>query len=92
MEQQVLTMAKGQSFGQYRNPKRHGHFLETMNSIVPWTALCAMARPHYLKLGKDQPPLGLGRILILRIHYLPERHRLGERLFAEAYYVLQRAT
>ncbi|MFN7536933.1 MAG: IS5/IS1182 family transposase, partial [Burkholderiales bacterium] len=42
MKQQTLAMAADQSFEHYRKPTRRDVFLETMERIVPWQALCAV--------------------------------------------------
>ena len=133
MKQQTLAMAQDQGFEQYRKPTRRDVFLETMDRIVPWAALCAVVEPVYPKGGNGRPPLGLERMLrihflqhwfnladqaceealydsaslrrfagidlgrepvpdatsLLRLRHLLERHKLGEKLFAEAGRVLQ---
>ena len=40
MKQQTLTMSVDQPFESYRNPTRRDEFLETMEAIIPWSALC----------------------------------------------------
>ncbi|KRB74233.1 hypothetical protein ASE07_26650 [Noviherbaspirillum sp. Root189] len=44
MKQQTLAMAADQGFEQYRKPTRRDQFLEAMNRIVPWEALCAVVK------------------------------------------------
>ncbi len=41
MKQHTLAMAADQTgYEQYRKPTRREKFLETMEAIVPWLALC----------------------------------------------------
>jgi len=51
MKQQTLAIATDQTFENYRKPTRRDEFLKTINSIVPWSALCAVIAPKYPKVG-----------------------------------------
>jgi len=84
MKQQTLAMAQDQGFEQYRKPTRRDLFLETMNRIVPWAALCAVVEPHYPKAGNGRPPIGLERML--RIHFLQHWFNLADQACEEALY------
>ena len=44
MKQQTLAMAADQTSGfeQFRKPTRRDEFLSTMNTIVPWSDMCAV--------------------------------------------------
>jgi IS5 family transposase len=84
MKQQTLAMAADQGFEQYRKPTRRDQFLEAMNRIVPWEALCAVVEPHYPKPGNGRPPLGLERML--RIHFLQHWFNLADLACEEALY------
>ena len=84
MKQQTLAMAADQGFEQYRKPTRRDQFLEAMNRIVPWEALCAVIEPHYPKPGNGRPPLGLERML--RIHFLQHWFNLADLACEEALY------
>jgi IS5 family transposase len=68
MKQQTLAMAADQTFENYRKPTRRDEFLNTMEAIVPWSALCEVIAPHYPKAGNGRPPIGLDRTL--RIHFI----------------------
>ena len=57
MKQQTLAMAADQTFENYRKPTRRDEFLKTMESIVPWSALCDVIEPYYPKLAMDARPL-----------------------------------
>ena len=65
MKQQTLAMAAdpGVGFEQYRKPTKRDTFLATMEQIVPWQELCAVIVPHYPKIGRGRPPIGLERML-----------------------------
>lgn len=84
MKQQTLAMAEDQGFEQYRKPTRRDQFLETMNRIMPWVALCMVIEPHYPKLGNGRPPVGLERML--RIHFLQHWFNLADLACEEALY------
>jgi transposase, IS5 family len=84
MKQQTLAMAADQGFERHRKPTRRDQFLETMNRVIPWDALCAVVEPHYLKKGNGRPPIGLERML--RIHFLQHWFNLADLACEEALY------
>jgi len=84
MKQQTLAMAVDQGFERHRKPTRRDQFLETMNQVVPWEALCAVVEPHYPKKGNGRPPIGLERML--RIHFLQHWFNLADLACEEALY------
>ena len=84
MKQQTLAMAADQSFEHYRKPTRRDVFLETMERILPWQALCAVIAPYYPKAGNGRPPIGLERML--RIHFLQHWFNLADLACEEALY------
>jgi transposase, IS5 family len=84
MTQQTLAMAADQTFENYRKPTRRDEFLKTMEAIVPWSALCEVIEPHYLKAGNGRPPIGLERML--RIHFIERWFSLADRACEEALY------
>jgi IS5 family transposase len=84
MKQQTLAMAADQGFERHRKPTRRDAFLETMNRVVPWDALCAVIEPHYPKKGNGRPPIGLERML--RIHFLQHWFNLADLACEEALY------
>jgi len=84
MKQQTLAMAADQGFKRHRKPTRRDQFLETMNQVVPWEALCAVVEPHYPKKGNGRPPIGLERML--RIHFLQHWFNLADLACEEALY------
>ena len=57
MKQQTLAMAADQDngFEHSRKPTRREEFLRTMQTIVPWAALCQVIEPHYPKAGNGRP-------------------------------------
>jgi IS5 family transposase len=84
MKRQTLAMAADQGFERHRKPTRRDQFLETMNQVVPWEALCAVVEPHYPKKGNGRPPIGLERML--RIHFLQHWFNLADLACEEALY------
>lgn len=83
MKQQTLAMEQ-EGFEQYRKPTRRDQFLEAMNRILPWEALCAVVEPHYPKKGNGRPPIGVERML--RIHFLQHWFNLADLACEEALY------
>jgi IS5 family transposase len=84
MKQQTLAMAADQGIERHRKPTRRDQFLETMNRVVPWDALCAVVEPYYPKKGNGRPPIGLERML--RIHFLQHWFNLADLACEEALY------
>lgn len=72
------------AFANYRKPTRRDEFLKTMESIVPWAALCEVIEPHYPKAGNGRPPIGLQRML--RIHFIQHWFNLADLACEEALY------
>ena len=86
MKQKTLAMAadQGAGFETYRKPTRRDEFLQTMQAIVPWEALCAVIEPHYPKGVGGRPPIGLERML--RIHFIQHWFNLADEACEEALY------
>lgn len=86
MKQQTLAMAadQGSGFERYRKPTRRDEFLQTMEAIVPWAALCDVIEPHYPKGAGGRPPIGLMRML--RIHLIQHWFNLADVACEEALY------
>lgn len=86
MKQQTLAMAADQNAGfeQFRKPTRRDEFLSTMNTIMPWSDLCAVIEPVYPKGVGGRPPIGLERML--RIHFLQHWFNLADLACEEALY------
>ena len=86
MKQQTLAVAseEGSGFEQYRKLTRRDAFLKTMDTIVPWAALCEVIEPHYPKAGNGRPPIGLQRML--RIHFIQHWFNLADLACEEALY------
>ncbi len=86
MKQQTLAMAVDQDSGfeQPRKPTRREEFLQAMDAIVPWAALCQEIEPHYPKAGNGRPPIGLQRML--RIHFIQHWFNLADLACEEALY------
>ena len=86
MKQMTLAAGadQGAGFEHYRKPTRREAFLATMESIVPWAALCAVIEPYYPKAGNGRPPIGLERML--RIHLLQHWFNLADLACEESLY------
>lgn len=84
MKQQTLAMAAdlGSGFEQHRRATRRDVFLQTMEQVVPWAALCAVIGPHYPKAGKGRPPVGLERML--RMYFVQHWFNLADEACEEA--------
>ena len=85
MKQQTLAMAADQAAGfeRYRRRTRRETFLETMESIVPWAALCAVIEPHYYNRKQmGRPPVGLERML--RMYFVQHWFNLADEACEEA--------
>jgi hypothetical protein len=57
-----LTLATV-GFERYAKTTRRTAFLDEMDSVVPWSALCAVIEPFYPKPGNGRPPVGVERML-----------------------------
>lgn len=86
MKQQTLAMAadQGVGFETRRKRTRRDEFLDTMNRIMPWAALCAVLEPYYPRRGNGRPPIGLERML--RIHFIQHWFNLADLACEEALY------
>jgi IS5 family transposase len=60
-----ITFANQPSFEKYARPSRREQFLQTMESVVPWSELEPLIAPHYPKAGNGRQPVGLS--IMLRI-------------------------
>jgi transposase, IS5 family len=88
MKQQTLAVAadQGAGFERFRRPTRRDEFLQTMQAIVPWEALCEVIEPHYPKSGRGRPPIGLMRML--RIHLIQHWFNLADVACEEAFTIV----
>jgi transposase, IS5 family len=69
-----LTLATA-GFEQFAKSTRRAAFLEGMDRVVPWPALCALIEPVYPKLGNGRPPVGLERMLRISLAALVQSFR-----------------
>ena len=60
-DQKTLALAAG--FETYSKTTRRSRFLEEMERVVPWLALCQEVEAYYPKAGKGRRPVGLERML-----------------------------
>lgn len=86
MKQTTLALAadQGAGFERYRKTTRRQAFLAQMQTLVPWAELGALIEPHYPKAGNGRPPIGLQRMLRIRLlqHWL----NLADEAMEEALY------
>ncbi len=71
-------------FDRFRKKTRRRRFLEEMDRVVPWDALCAAIAPVYPKRGRGRPPVELERML--RIYFLQQWFDLSDPGVEEALY------
>jgi len=84
VKQTTLAMAIDQcgGFEKYRRPAKRDIFLQTINDIVPWSALCEVIELHYPKADHGRPPIGLERML--RMHFVQHWFNLADQSCEEA--------
>jgi IS5 family transposase len=82
MTQRTLAMTTG--FERYGKKTRRAVFLEEMEQVVPWSALCALVEPHYPKAGNGCRPVGIERMM--RIYFLQQWFSLSDPAVEEALY------
>jgi IS5 family transposase len=63
-----ITFANQASFEKYARPSRREQFLNTMETVVSWSALEALIASCYPKAGNGRQPVGL--TIMLRIYFL----------------------
>jgi IS5 family transposase len=75
-----------EGFKRYHKATRREVFLEEMNRVVPWAALCSLIEPVYPKAGArgGRPPVGLERML--RLYFLAHWFNLSDPALEEALY------
>jgi transposase, IS5 family len=78
-----LTLATV-GFERYTKTTRRAAFLDEMERVVPWSALCALLEPFYPKPGNGRPPIGVERML--RIYFLQQWFNLSDPGVEEALY------
>lgn len=81
-DQKTLALAAG--FETYSKTTRRSRFLEEMDRVVPWLALCREVEAYYPKAGKGRRPVGLERML--RIYFLQQWFDLSDPGVEEALY------
>jgi len=81
MRQATLAMA---GFERYAKTTRRAAFLDEMERVVPWAALCRLIEPFYSKPGNGRPPIGVERLL--RIYFLQHWFNLSDPGVEEALY------
>ena len=82
MKQMTLAVAKG--FEKHNRATRKAEFLARMESLMPWAEFCALIEPHYPKVGKGRPPVGLERML--RMYCVANWFNLADEACEDALY------
>src|ERR1017187_1815249 len=88
-----ITFANQASFEKYSRLSRREQFLNTMETVVPWSELEALVAPYYPKTGNGRQPVGLS--IMLRIYFLQHWFNLSDPGAEDALYesvVLRRFT
>ncbi len=79
-----ITLAGQETFEKYGRKSRWEQFLESMESIVPWSELQALIEPHYPKAGNGRQPVGLS--IMLRTYFLQQWFNLSDPGVEDAFY------
>jgi len=93
MTMRQITFANQASFEKFARASRREQFLDTMETIVPWSELEALIEPYYPKAGNGRQPVGLA--IMLRIYFLQHWFNLSDPGAEDALYesaVLRRFT
>jgi IS5 family transposase len=87
------TFASQAGYQKYGRKSRRELFLDEMERIVPWSAMCLLVEPHYPKADNGRRPVGLE--IMLRTYFVQQWFNLSAPGVEEALYespVLQRFT
>ncbi len=79
-----ITFACQPSFEKHARPSRREQFLQTMETVVPWSELEALIEPHYPKAGNGRQPVGLS--IMLRVYFLQQWFNLSDPGAEDALY------
>jgi len=79
-----ITFACQPSFEKFARASRREQFLQTMDSVVPWSELEALIAPYYPKTGNGRQPVGLS--IMLRIYFLQHWFNLSDPGAEDALY------
>ena len=79
-----ITFACQPSFEKHARPSRREQFLQTMETVVPWSELEALIEPHYPKAGNGRQPVGLS--IMLRVYFLQHWFNLSDPGAEDALY------
>ena len=71
-----ITLASQASFEKFGRKSKREQFLETMESVVPWTELITLIETYYPKAGNGRQPVGLS--VMLRIYFLQQWFNLSD--------------
>jgi len=81
---QQLTLAQQAEFQRYGKKTRREHFLDEMESVMPWTELLALVEPHYSRGETGRKPVGLE--IMLRVYFVQQWFALSDPGVEDALY------
>jgi IS5 family transposase len=87
------TFASQARYQKYGRKSRRELFLDAMDFLLPWSAMCLLVEPHYPKADNGRRPVGLE--IMLRTYFVQQWFNLSGPGVEEALYespVLQRFT
>ncbi len=73
---QQRSLASQAAFEKYGRKSRRELFLDEMESVVPWSGLEALVRPHYSKAGNGRRPVGFS--IMLRTYFVQQWFNLSD--------------
>jgi IS5 family transposase len=79
-----ITFACQPSFEKFARASRREQFLQTMETVVPWSELETLVAPYYPKAGNGRQPVGLS--IMLRIYFLQHWFSLSDPGAEDALY------
>jgi len=79
-----MTLAAVMGFEKHRRATRKAEFLGRMESLMPWSAFCALIEPQYPKAGNGRPPVGVERML--RMYCIANWFNLSDEACEDALY------
>jgi transposase, IS5 family len=82
MKQQSL--ASQGVFEKYGRKSRREQFLDEMETVIPWSSMESLVRPHYAKAGGGRQPVGLS--IMLRTYFVQQWFNLSDPGVEEALY------
>ena len=70
------SLASQGVFEKYGRKSRRELFLDEMETVIPWSAMESLVRPHYAKAGNGRQPVGLS--ILLRTYVVQQWFNLSD--------------